>query len=377
MVSIGFTGDFCPWERMEESFLKGDWDENMKSVRPFFLENDLNIIDLECPLTTVGNGIPKTGPHIKSLPQTTEILDWLNCKLVATANNHFRDYGPQGIKDTYRALNDAGISWFGSGLNAAEAAKIHRVQIQNLEFAFLNMTEHEWSTTEGPEPGCNPLDPIKAFGSIQKLKKEVDFVVVVLHGGHEHYELPSPRMKETYRFMIDAGADAVVAHHTHIISGHEVYQGKPIFYSLGNFCFDWKGLRNGTWNKGMILKLKFEKGKNPEFEYKFIKQNDENAGVYLLDAESSKPLEDNILKLNSIIADDDQLQNAFDTYSKQLESIMLTRIQPYKNKVLTALNRRNILPDIMGKGKQRLLKNLIQCESHREVLLNALNRKLS
>jgi poly-gamma-glutamate capsule biosynthesis protein CapA/YwtB (metallophosphatase superfamily) len=59
----------------------------------------------------------------------------------------------------------------------------------------------------------------------------------------------------------DAGANAVIGHHTHIISGHEVYKEAPIFYSLGNFCFDWEGLRNLPWNKGMIVRLGFEKGK--------------------------------------------------------------------------------------------------------------------
>ena len=59
---------------------------------------------------------------------------------------------------------------------------------------------------------------------------------MIVHGGHECYNLPSPRMQKQYLFYADQGADIVVGHHTHCISGYEVYKGVPIYYSLGNFC---------------------------------------------------------------------------------------------------------------------------------------------
>src|SRR4051812_2830230 len=108
MIKIGFTGDFCPWLRIEEEFTQGaaenNWQPLFSGVKPFFDENDLNVIDLECPLTTSTEGISKTGPHIKSHPATANILNHLNCKLVATANNHFKDYGWKGMQETYQTL---------------------------------------------------------------------------------------------------------------------------------------------------------------------------------------------------------------------------------------------------------------------------------
>ena len=123
---------------------------------------------------------------------------------------------------------------------------------------------------------------MSVFNQIQEAKSKADFIVVVAHGGHEHYNLPSPRMKKWYRFFVDAGASAVVTHHTHIISGYEVYKDAPIFYSLGNFLFDWEGERNKPWNKSMIIRLHFEKAKPVTFHMEFVSHNNEKAGTNLL-----------------------------------------------------------------------------------------------
>lgn len=355
--------------------MNGDWKPLFDKVRPFFEQNDFNAIDLECPLTRSDQKISKTGPHIKSDPATAEILTYLNCRHVATANNHFKDYGWEGMQETYKALESEGISWLGSGNNIGEASRTLYLEKEGFKVAIINMAENEWSTTHGDLPGCNPLDYPRALSRIQNARAEAaDFIVVILHGGHEHYPLPSPRMKAQFRFMVDAGADAVVGHHTHIVSGYEVYNNKPIFYSLGNFCFDWNGQRNSPWNTGMMLRLVFSKEKAPGFEYQLIAQNDDKAGLYLLDEQKSRTQENTIKELNAIIADDTWLAESFTQYCERLKPVMLSRIQPYRNKYLVALHKRGFLPDIMNKEKRKMLQILAQCESHREVLLHALNK---
>lgn len=372
-ISIGFTGDFCPMARIEEQFETGDWKPLFDEVRPFFLKNDLNIIDLECPLTNQEQTLVKTGPHIKCNPDTAEILSYLNCKLVVTANNHFKDYQWEGMQDTYNALKKYNINWCGSGDSIDEASRTKYLQIKETTFAIINMAENEWTTTNGDDPGCNPIDYPRSFLKIKEAKeKNTDFIIVILHGGHEHYSLPSPRMKGQFRFMVDAGADAVVGHHTHIISGFEIYKNKPIFYSLGNFCFDWPGIRNGTWNKGMLLRLVFDKRADISFEYQFVHQNDDFIGVKYLSQEGCNAQEYEIQRLNSIISDDKVLQQSFEIYAESIKPLMLSRIQPYMNKYLVALHKRRILPDILGFSKKKMIKILVQCESHREVLLQSL-----
>jgi hypothetical protein len=373
-IRIGLTGDYCPIGRMHQVYLEGTWQESLETVKPFFDQNDFNVIDLECPLTTRKQKIIKTGPHIKSLPDTAEILNFLNCNHVVTANNHFKDFGWMGMQETYQTLIRHGITWLGSGENIHEASKPLIIDKNGLKVALLNMAEHEWTIATDSEPGCNSIDYPRALRQIHEAKLSgVDFVIVILHGGHEHYPLPSPRMKAQFRFMIDAGADAVVGHHTHIISGYEVYKNKPIFYSLGNFCFDWPTFRNSSWNKGIILRLILEKGQFPKYEYEFIQQNDDFIGVRFASIESKLELENELIKLNSIIADDILVATLFANHAENRKSIMLSQLQPYYNRLFMALYRRGLLPDLMGKSKKKMIQILTQCESHREALLYALN----
>ena len=84
---------------------------------------------------------------------------------------------------------------------------------------------------------CSQIDPVRLFYDIAAAKKRHDYLIAVIHAGNEFYDLPSPRTKNLYRYLIDNGADAVVAHHTHRFSGYEIYKSKPIFYGLGNFIY--------------------------------------------------------------------------------------------------------------------------------------------
>jgi poly-gamma-glutamate capsule biosynthesis protein CapA/YwtB (metallophosphatase superfamily) len=373
MITVGFTGDFCPWLRVENEFKDNNWQPLFSEVKSFFDQNDLNVLDLECPLTTSTDSIKKTGPHIKSHPETASILNHLNCELVATANNHFKDYGWKGMQQTYETLNKHKISWLGSGADFKEASKTFYWKKEGTTIAFINITENEWTTTHDTNPGCHPIDLANVFNQIQEAKKQADFIVIIAHGGHEHYELPSPRMKKWYRFFVDAGANAVVAHHTHIISGYEVYKEAPIFYSLGNFCFDWKGLRNKPWNKGMIVRLGFEKDKSITFEMEFVSQNNDTVGLSLLNEKDKKAMLKHLQKLNSIIADDTLLEAEFTKYAETWKPVMNTWIQPYKGKIMSSLYKRGLLPSIITQRKKLLYTNLIQCEAHRDILLQSID----
>ena len=374
MIQIGFTGDFCPWLRVEKAFQNDNWQPLLDSARPFFLQNDLNVLDLECPLTTANTKISKTGPHIKAHPETAAMLNYLNCELVATANNHFKDYGWEGMKETYDSLQKHDIQWFGSGANFNEASKTFYWESDETKFALINVAENEWTTTNDENPGCHPIDLVNVYNQIQEANLKADFVIVIAHGGHEHYELPSPRMKKWYRFFVDSGADAVIGHHTHIISGYEVYKEAPIFYSLGNFCFDWEGMQNKPWNKGMLVRLIIEKNKPIIFELDFVFHNNEDPGVYLFSESEKQAMLLHLDNLNAIISDDDKLDTAFAKYATSWKPIMNTWIQPYK-KIMASLYKKGLLPSIITKKKKLLYTNLIRCESHRDILLHAINPK--
>ncbi|MBQ9230186.1 MAG: CapA family protein [Prevotella sp.] len=151
----------------------------------------------------------------------------------------------------------SGIDTVGGGLSLNEASLILYKNVAGKKLAVINCCEHEFSIATESTAGSNPLNPIQQFYAIQTARQHADYVVVIVHGGHERFQLPSPRMQETYRFFIDAGADAVVNHHQHCYSGYEYYQGKPIFYGLGNFCFDTDMPCENSWYEGYIVELNF------------------------------------------------------------------------------------------------------------------------
>jgi poly-gamma-glutamate capsule biosynthesis protein CapA/YwtB (metallophosphatase superfamily) len=162
-------------------------------------------------------------------------LHQLKIDAVTMANNHILDYGYKGVKDTFKELVDHKIKYIGAGNDLTEARKPLSLHKDGMKIAILNFCENEWSIAEDDSPGANPMDIIDNTNQIREAKASHDKVIVIVHGGHEYYNLPSPRMQKQYRFYADQGADIVVGHHTHCISGNEVYKGVPIYYSLGNF----------------------------------------------------------------------------------------------------------------------------------------------
>lgn len=191
--------------------------------------------------------------------------------------------------------------------------------------AVINCCEHEFSIANENSPGANPLNPIRQFYSITTARKKADFVLVVVHGGHELFQLPSLRMQETYQFFIDAGADAVVNHHQHCYSGYEIYKEKPIFYGIGNFGFDITPKRVYTsWNYGYLVELEF--GITIKHKIYPYCQYSEKPTIELLDNHSF----DNYLnELNSIITNDEKLYAKTSEYYLQCENFEHSLLEPY------------------------------------------------
>jgi poly-gamma-glutamate synthesis protein (capsule biosynthesis protein) len=372
-VSIIVTGDFCPQLRVEEFVLQKRFSEIFNDLKTDLDASDLNIVDLECPLTDGGMKLPKTGPHLKVTPSSTQALQYAKVGLVALANNHIKDYGSEGLLETIRHCEKASIATVGAGENLEQARKPFLTTIRGTKLAVLNITENEWSNTHGDEAGANPLDLPKNFQDIQNARAHADFVLVIFHGGNEFYELPSPRMKETLRFFVDAGASAVVCHHTHIVSGFEVYKDAPIFYSLGNFCFDWEGQRNSFWNIGMAVRLTI--GKKTGFELLPFKQNDSAPGVFRLTGDAFEKFNTHLQHLNTVIADNRLLGKKFDEYCDGKKDIYQIYLEPYRNRLLASLRKRGLLPSFFSRQKKRLILNITRCEAHRDILLRSLENK--
>ena len=256
-MNILIAGDFFISEKFEGKNLIDD------SIIELFEKVDYRIVNQEAPITAdiPCNKILKTGPHLRTLEKITiPFFKQLGVDLATLANNHILDYGGKGISDTFKALRNNKIDFVGAGNNTDEASKHFTIEKEGLKIAVINFAENEWASATDESSGSNPMNIIENAHQIKEAKRKVDFVFVVVHGGHEYYNLPSPRMQKQYRFYAEQGADIVIGHHTHCISGNEVYNGVPIYYSLGNFLFTKKSTYK-DWYIGLIVEVELQNGK--------------------------------------------------------------------------------------------------------------------
>lgn len=372
VIKICVTGDLCPINRIETLASEGKFADIYNDFITIMKGNDLNIADLECPLTTSENARKKIGPHQKAHPDCINVLSYAGINLVTLANNHIMDYGSAGLTDTLALCRSTNISTVGVGRSLKEASEPYFTTIKGRRLAILSCADDEFVTTSDRSYTCNYIDTVALHASISRVRKEVDYLLVTVHAGNEYYPLPSPRTKALYRFLIDCGADAVLANHSHAFSGYEVYQTKPIFYGLGNFIYDWPGKPEASWYRGYVVRLQLSD--NISFELMPLNQGGREPGIIKLTESETKAFFDEIAKLNTVIMDDALLDNAFKAYCDSVSSMYDAYIEPYFGKYLTAMKSRGFFPKLMSKRKRLLLLNLIRCESHREVLTTLLGR---
>jgi hypothetical protein len=374
MIKLLFTGDFCPVNRTEKLVLDNDLGSIFNDFNDVFGDNDLIITDMECPLTTAISSRRKTGPHQKAHPECIKILQHAGVGLAAMANNHIMDYGSPGVIDTLKLFKANGISAVGIGKSGQEAAQPYIFKKNGKSIAILNFADDEFITSPDGTYRCNSLNSINAFYDIRSARESNDFVIVIVHGGNEFYEFPSPRNRKLYRYLIDLGADTVITHHTHALSGYEVYNSKPLFYGLGNFIYDWPGKRNTGWNKGYVVRLMISEN----IDYKMIplKQSNEKPGIFHLNKSEMAEFETHIQYLNSVISDDAKLEESFNKYITSVTPMYDAYLEPYFGRFISALRNRGLFPKLMSRRKRMLLLNIIRCESHREVVNAVLERSM-
>ena len=145
------------------------------------------------------------------------------------------NYGIKGLKDTINNLNNIGIQYFGAGENISGANRIHYVDKNGIKIAFLNFAENEYNTASDNHGGANPLDIINVVNQIKLAQEKANYIFLIIHGGIDYCKIPSPRMVKMYRHFAEYGVTAIIGHHSHVVSGYEIYKNVPIFYGIGNF----------------------------------------------------------------------------------------------------------------------------------------------
>ena len=371
MISIFVAGDIVPRNRTVDLFKQKKTDELFHDLIPYIKDADIRIGNLEAPIIN-GNPTPiiKSGPCLHAPKETIEVLKEAGFNTITLANNHFRDQGQIGVECTLHYVNDNNLDIVGGGKALQDARKILYKKVNNETIAIINVCEHEFSIATDEYGGSNPLDLINLHEDITKAKGQADYILVIVHGGIESYQLPTPRMKRTYRHLIDLGVDAVVNHHQHCFSGYESYKGKPIFYGLGNFCFDWEERTNSIWNEGISINIKF--AKNITFDLIPYTQCNDKPCVSIC---SSSLYRDRINKINGIIQDDRLLKEEYQRFIEKKKKSLLLDLLPIHNKYLNALIRRGIIHLPYNEKDLIRIKNKICCESHHENLIFLLNNQ--
>lgn len=245
-ITISAAGD-CTLgtdENFDQSrSLNAYYDENgpayfLQSVKPIFEADNLTIVNMEGTLTESTSRMDKTFAF-KGPADYTKILTEGSVEAANLANNHSRDYGEQSYTDTIAALDAAGIVNFGYDRTAV-------MDVNGVKVGLVGTYE----LAEGM--GCEE----EMIANIKAVEDQgAQIVIVSFHWGIERENYPDETQVSLAHSAIDHGADLVLGHHPHVLQGIEVYNGKNIVYSLGNFCFG--GNSNPSDKDTMIFQQTF------------------------------------------------------------------------------------------------------------------------
>jgi len=331
-----------------------------REMKPLLDGADYRIVNLENVLREEGVGEPiiKSGPNLYGLPKNISLLTEGGFDAVTLANNHFGDFGPEGIDSTLKLLDENQIARFGGGRNKEEAYMAHYVEKDELKIAFLSVCENEFGTATDSAPGSAGYELKLLRDRMQEEKKKAEFVVVIFHGGNEHNPLPAPMTQDRYRLIIDLGADAVVAMHTHCIQGYETYEGKPIIYSMGNFYFPDREEKAGFWFCGYMTELHIEKGKNITFRVHPYRLVEDGALLHRYYGEDKEKMLSYIKKLSDIILDRKELDRYFEGWCTMAGPGYSRHYASYDPSF------EDDSPDAETRQKIAHLRNNLTCEAH-------------
>ena len=214
-------------------------------------EADIFMLNEEFPFGTTGEPMEEKEYTFRVDPSYSTVLSELGVDIVTLANNHMLDFGRSPLTETLNTLDQAGIAHVGAGENLDEAKTLKTFEMGGRTIGFLGASrvipEHSWNASSGSSGLFTTYDAAALVEQIQKAEESCDFTVVYVHWGIEKNTQPEEYQKTLARQYIDAGADAVIGAHPHVLQGIEFYQGKPIFYSLGNFIFS-----NGAYETMLV-----------------------------------------------------------------------------------------------------------------------------
>ena len=283
-AGLAAVGDFIPHGMLKQSAEHADekgadgrsrnfsgYGAIFAAVKDELSGADLAFVNLETPIA------PKTDkgsrPFVFNAPPAAlAALKDAGVDLVSFANNHVYDQGRDGFAETLSELDASGLTYLGAGRSCADAARFRLVEVKGMKLAFLGATKlYNDRLNAGPGEPCSfELDE-------EVVKREVaaaraagaELVFLSVHWGVEYAVAPRQEEIDQAHRLLEAGVDAILGHHAHVLQPVEVYQAKDgrigfVAYSLGNFvsnqsrtyAFGVNADKMGNSRDGVILRVK-------------------------------------------------------------------------------------------------------------------------
>jgi len=266
-VVLASVGDILLADASASTLEERGYDYPFARVAVLYAGADWLMGNLEGPITNHGVVFaPEKDYSYKQPLAVARALRDAGFDMLALGNNHALDYGPDGFADTLRELHAIGIATAGAGPDAASASRGSVAELKGVRVGVLSYFEpyaiyeqRGWYAT-ADRPGVARLDIDAVRQDIARLREEADVIIVHAHFGQNYREV-TDYQRQIAREIIDAGADAVNGHHPHVAQGIDVYRGKPILYSLGNFTFGTPGrFGKDTQGYGLVARYRIDAG---------------------------------------------------------------------------------------------------------------------
>lgn len=196
-----------------------------KKMLPILEADDLTVANLEGVFINWANTAVEKTYNFRGTTDYTDVLKQGSVEAVNISNNHILDYGYDGIRHTVKALEGAGINWFGTN-QVTQQSWIY--EKDGLKIGFVGMELSYWYYKHRTVLK-EQIEALRAEGC--------QVVIGTMHGGVEYKKRHQRDQQDFARAMLDYGADIVIGHHPHVLQGIEVREGKTICYSIGNFVF--------------------------------------------------------------------------------------------------------------------------------------------
>lgn len=308
-------------------------------------------------------------PTGRAIPQSSDSAKW--CKdrgisLFSLANNHIMDFGETGFLQTVK-LFQKDCTIVGAG-TYEEAYRPKYFLLNDIKIGFLAGTSADFSSLksrwdDGDKYGCAWIKSPEFTLSILNAIKQCDHLFIISHAGVEHFDIPIPEWRDLYRFWIDLGVSGVIASHPHVPQGKEIYKGRPIYYSLGNFIFEGspKKSKPKHWHQSIGAKVIMTKNEILYAESLPILFDGVECNI-----DQSEQTILHLKSLNSILTDDIKYLNRVNTEIPKFA-------EKYISYILNSMNAVKV--DRSISSLIRYLKKFIKNKNNEKILLHQLREE--